>query len=126
MREPSQLGDFPPTTSPNDLPEVASLPEDREWLGERALKPFLDEVRTERLPELNRIAEHVELSLTELLQKADEEIGRASSDVEQKLPGAEGRLAQAETRHAELLHRRAKRRQDLQRQSALTLQSVER
>jgi superfamily II DNA or RNA helicase len=126
LREPHQLGDFTPTTAPTDLPAVATLPEDREWLGERALKPFLDEVRTERLPELNRIAEHVELSLTELLQKADEEIGRASSDVEQKLSGAEGRLAQAENRHAELLHRRDKRRQDLQRQSALTLQSVER
>lgn len=126
IREPSQLGDFTPTTTPNHLPEVASLPEDREWLGERVLKPFLDEVRVERLPELNRIAEHVELSLTELLQKADEEIGRTSSDVEQKLPGAEGRLAQAENRHAELLHRRDRRRQELQRQRALTLQSVER
>ena len=46
--------------------------------------------------------DHVELSLTELLQRADEEIGRAAAEVEQKLPGAEGRLAQAETRHAEL------------------------
>jgi len=42
-------------------------------------------------------------------QRADEEIGRAASDVEQKLPGAEGRLAQAESRHAELLVRRDRR-----------------
>ncbi len=69
---------------------------------------------------------HVELSLTELLQRADEEIGRAASDVEQKLPGAEGRLAQAEARHAELLARRDRRRIDLDRQRALTLQAVER
>jgi Domain of unknown function (DUF3883) len=68
----------------------------------------------------------VELSLTELLQRADEEIGRAFADVEQKLPGAEGRLAQAETRHAELLARRDRRRIDLERQRALTLQAVER
>jgi hypothetical protein len=126
LREPSQLGDFTPGMPPQDVLPIASAPEDREWLGERTLKPFLDEVRTERLPELNRIAEHVELSLTELLQKADEEIGRAAADVEQKLAGGEGRLAQAETRHAELLHRRDKRRQELQRQRALTLQSVER
>jgi hypothetical protein len=46
--------------------------------------------------------------------------------VEQKLPGAEGRLAQAETRHAELLARRERRRIDLDRQRALTLQAVER
>jgi hypothetical protein len=46
--------------------------------------------------------------------------------VEQKLPVAEGRLAQAETRHAELLARRDRRRIDLDRQRALTLQAVER
>ncbi|MGH2402850.1 MAG: DUF3883 domain-containing protein, partial [bacterium] len=42
------------------------------------------------------------------------------------LPGAERRLAQAETRHAELLARRERRRIDLDRQRALTLQAVER
>jgi hypothetical protein len=68
----------------------------------------------------------VELSLTELLQRVDEEIGKAASDVEQKIPGAEGRLALAETRHAELLSRREKRRQELERQQSLTLQAVER
>ena len=59
-----------------------------------------------------------------MLQRADEEIGRAAYDVEQKLPGAEGRLAQAETRHSELLVRRDRRRADLERQRALTLQGV--
>jgi hypothetical protein len=78
------------------------------------------------LSEVGRIAEHVELSLTELLQKTDEEIGRAASEVEQGVQGAEGRLAQAEARHAELLDRRDRRRQELERQRALTLQAVER
>ncbi len=126
LREPNQLVDFTPTNPPESLPDVVSLPEDHEALDAKALRPFHDEVSTERLPELNRIAEHVELSLTELLQKTDEEIGRAAADVEHKLPGAEGRMAQAENRHAELLDRREKRRQELQRQRALTLQSVER
>ncbi|MCC7081959.1 MAG: hypothetical protein IT530_14895 [Burkholderiales bacterium] len=88
--------------------------------------PFLTETRTDRAAEIARIAAHVELSLTELLQRADDEIGRAAADVEQKLPGAEGRLAQAESRHAELLARRERRRADLERQRALTLQGVER
>ena len=126
LREPNQLMDFTPAKAPEHLPAIATTPEDHEALDAKALRPFLDEVSSERLPELNRIAEHIELSLTELLQKADEEIGRASADVEQKISGAEGRLAQAENRHAELLHRRDKRRQELQRQRALTLQSVER
>src|SRR5262249_38173468 len=56
----------------------------------------------------------------------DEEIGRAAADVEEKLAGAEGRLAQAESRHAELLARRDRRRTELERQRAPTLQSVER
>ena len=40
--------------------------------------------------------------------------------------GAEGRFAQAEARHAELTARRERRRTELERQRALTLQSVER
>ena len=38
--------------------------------------------------------------------EADEEIGHAAAEVENKITGAEGRLAQAENRHAELLARR--------------------
>ena len=41
-------------------------------------------------------------------------------------PGAEGRLAQAENRHAELMVRRDRRRTELARQRSLTLQGVER
>ena len=124
--DPAALGDLVPAPVPGEPLDVVTLPEPLDWLHERLLEPFLEEVRAERLAELDRIARHVELSLTELLQRADEEIGRASADVEAGLPGAEGRLAQAETRHAELLARRERRRRDLDRQRALTLQGVER
>jgi hypothetical protein len=40
--------------------------------------------------------------------------------------GMDGRLAQAENRHAELMARRERRRQELERQRSLTLQAVER
>jgi len=126
LQEPSVLGNFSPTNLPENLPSIASLPEATAWLNENGLMPFLEEVRTERLSEIDRIAAHVELSLTELLQKADEEIGRLASEVERKAPGAEGRLAQAETRHSDLLSRRERRRLGLDRQRALSLQSVER
>ncbi len=136
LQEPSILGNFlpalklrqagSPTDVPESLPDVASLPEATAWLNENGLMAFLEEVRTERLSEIDRIAAHVELSLTELLQKADEEIGRLASEVERKAPGAEGRLAQAETRHSDLLSRRERRRLELDRQRALSLQSVER
>ncbi|HYS04427.1 MAG TPA: helicase-related protein [Candidatus Dormibacteraeota bacterium] len=126
LQEPGLLGNFAPADPPAEMPAVAALPEPTAWLHENALAPFLEETRKDRLAEVERVSSHVELSLTELLQRADEEIGRAAADVEQKLAGAEGRLAQAETRHAELLARRERRRTDLDRQRALTLQAVER
>ncbi len=126
LEEPSVLGNLTPAEAPEGLPSVAAMPEATAWLNDRALTPFLEEMRSERLSEVDRIAAHIELSLTELLQRADEEIGRAAAEIEQKVTGAEGRLAQAEARHAELLDRREKRRQDLERQRSLSLQAVER
>jgi hypothetical protein len=90
------------------------------------LGPFLEEVKAERVAELERVAAHIELSLTELLNKVDLEIGKANDDKENGVAGAEGRLAQAENRHAELWARRDHRRDELARQKALTLQGVER
>ncbi|MGQ9591415.1 MAG: helicase-related protein [Planctomycetota bacterium] len=126
LREPSLLGDFTPADPPEIPPSVVALPEATAWLIEQALTPFLEETRKDRLAEVERISAHIELSLTELLQRADEEIGRAASEVEQKIAGAEGRLAQAEARHAELLQRRERRRKELDQQRALSLQAVDR
>jgi superfamily II DNA or RNA helicase len=126
LREPGMLGNFTPVEPPEELPAVASVPEATAWLHEHAMQPFIEETRQERLSEVERIAEHVELSLTELLQRADEEIGKANEDKEKGIPGADGRLAQAENRHAELLARRERRRLELERQRSLSLQAVER
>ena len=126
LREPNMLGNFSPAKPPEELPPVASAEEPSGWLHKNALVAFIEEARGERLAEVERIAEHVEISLTELLQRADEEIGRANEDKEKGVAGSEGRLAQAENRHAELLARRERRRQELERQRSLTLQAVER
>ena len=125
-REPNMLGNFSPAKLPDELPVVAFEPEPSAWLNQHALQPFLEETRGERLAEIQRIAHHVELSLTELLQRADEEIGKANEDKDRGISGADGRLAQAENRHAELMARRDRRRQELERQRSLTLQAVER
>lgn len=120
------LANLTPARPPADLPAVATAPEPWAWLYEHALAPFLEEVNQDRAAELQRIAEHVHLALTELLQRADEEIGKALEEKENGVPGAEGRLAQAENRHAELLARRERRRKELERQGSVTLQAVER
>ena len=93
---------------------------------QNALGPFVEKVRAERQAEVEHIGKHVELSLTEVLQRNDLEIGRATQEVEKKVTGAEGRLARAETRHSEALDRRNRRREELRRQRAVTLQGVER
>ena len=126
LREPDLLGNLSLAVPPSSLPPVVSLPEATAWLNEQALTPFIEEVRAERLSEVDRIAEHVDLSLTEVLQRIDQEIGRAIEDGENQIVGAEGRLAQAETRHDEAMARRERRRQELTQQGALTLQGVER
>jgi len=126
LREASALGNFTPTDGPAELPAIATATEPSDWLEENVLTPFLKRTREERIGEVERIAEHVELSLTELLQRTDEDLGRAAGDVEEGRKGAEGRLTKAENRHAELLARRERRREELGRQSALSLQSVER
>ncbi len=66
------------------------------------------------------------LLLRELLNRADDEIGRAALEVEAGRRGAEGRLKRAELRHDELSSRRARRLEELERQRSLTLQGVER
>lgn len=126
LREPNILGNWKPAQRPNDLPAVAGLPEDRAWFTGKALAPFLEEVRAERQAEIDRIKAHVELSLTELLEKEDRLIGRFAEEAERGVEGAAGSLKLAEERHAVLLARREQRRQELERQRSLTLQGVER
>ena len=126
LRELGMLGNFSEATPPQDLPAVALLPEASGWLQAYAFQPFLEEARMERLAEVERIAKHVEISLTELLQRADAEIGKAAEEVQKGVPGAEGRQAQAENRHDDLLARRDKRRRELEQERSLSLQAIER
>ena len=126
LREPDTLGNMTPTNAPATLPSVATLPEATAWLNENALAPFIANVRAERVAEADRVGEHVELSLTEVMQRADIEVGHASEDLDKGIAGAEARLAQAEARHADASSRRERRREELKRQRAITLQAVER
>ncbi len=126
VREPDMLGNLTPTSVPENLPAVAAMGEPSIWLSEHVLVPFVEEVRHERTADVSRVREHVELALTEVLQRTDNEIGRAHEDTEKGVPGSKGRLAQAEARHAEVTARRDRRRGELEKQAAITLQGVER
>ena len=122
IRELDFLGNLIPAPTPGELPPPANLPEEDAWLHEHAMIPFIAEVRKERINEIERITEHVKLSLGEVVYRIDGEIGRANEDLEKGVPGASGRLKQAETRCAEAVERRDRRIKELKRQQALTLQ----
>jgi hypothetical protein len=73
---PTILGKLQPTSDAEYPSELAAQPEPSAWLHENALLPFLEEVRKERVSEVDRIAAHIEMSLTELIAKEDASIGR--------------------------------------------------
>ncbi len=126
LREPTFLGNLQPAPPMSELPDVAGREEPIAFLQAQALAPFLEEVKAERIAEIERIREHVEISLTELIAKADEEIGRFEEDKNRNVEGAAGLLAIAVEKHDQLCRRRARRLEELERQRALTLQAVER
>lgn len=129
LREPSFLGNFTAVEEALALrlPDaLIEAPEVTEWLNDIELMPFLERERAERRAEIERVRAHVELSLQELLYKTDNEIGAAQMEIEAGIQGAEGRLAQAENRHAELKARQERRRREMAQQQALSIQNVER
>ena len=126
LRDPGILGNLLPGTAPDALPAVTEAPAPIPWLMDNALRSLLDQTKADRLSELDRVAEHVELSLGELIGRADLELGKAEEDRQKGVPGAEGRVAIADSRHSELTERRRLRRLELEQQRSLTLQGVER
>ncbi len=126
LHEVGAFGNLQPAPVPDLLPPIAAEPEPLAWLHAEALQPFLAEIQGERGPELDRIAAHIELSLTELIEREDRLVGRLMEDRDRGVEGAAGNLAQAEERQSALLRRRERRREELQRQRALSLQAVER
>jgi superfamily II DNA or RNA helicase len=123
---PAILGNLQPAIEAETPSRLAAIEEPTAWLHEAALMPFLEEVRKERVAEVERIAAHIEMSLTELISKEDAAIGRWEYEAEQGVEGAAGNLKQAEDRHSLLLERRDNRRREMERQQSLTLQAVDR
>ena len=123
---PTILANLQPAELPKYLPEVVNAPEPTEWLQQNALLPFLEEVRQDRVAEVERILAHIEMSLTELISREDAAIGRWEEESQRNAEGAAGNLKQAEDRHSLLLHRRETRRQEMERQKSLSIQGVER
>jgi superfamily II DNA or RNA helicase len=126
LKDPSALGDLQPASVPSALPPIAAATDGLPFLSAGPLTEFLSEVRQERVAELDRVAKHIEISLTELISKEDEKLGRYVEDRERGVEGASGLVSQTVIRMKELEDRRDGRRVELARQRELTLQGVER
>jgi len=90
LRDPGILGNMTRASAPLSLPGVVHKPKPIAWLNEHALTTFLNEVRAERAAEVERILQHVELSLTELLNREYQLIGRLAEDAQRGIEGAAG------------------------------------
>ena len=126
LREPTALGDLQPTAPPASLPSIAYSGDGLPFLNAGAFSEFLAEVKRERVAELDRVARHIEISLTELISKEDEKLGRYAEERDRGVEGAAGLFAQTMGRMKELEDRRDRRRLELARQRELTLQGAER
>ncbi len=72
------------------------------------------------------VKEAVELSLTEIISKSDQEISKLEDEIQLGVAGAEIRRAIAENLQANLISHRDTRRKELQQHKSLTLQAGER
>lgn len=72
------------------------------------------------------VKEAVELSLTEIISKSDQEISKLEDEIQLGVAGAEIRRAIAENHQANLISHRDTRRKELQQHKSLTLQAGER
>ena len=125
---PSYILDLVPAEPP--LPPFPSSPPDlipvQQFLLEKALNTFRDEVAAQRKKDTATIAEHLEISMRAIidrvnLQFADLMEQQASGSQE---TGLEGRLKQVEDRLDELNGRLDRRRQELKQECQCTLAGV--
>ena len=114
VRQPTVFLDLQLATSGATAPAIDGLPTraaTEAHMYEDALKPFLDEISAERTRENEIVRRHVQISLEELINRAQITYGELSDrlnggDVTTGLPGL---LAQAES-HLEELNARLERR----------------
>lgn len=129
IRQPTYLAElaFAPvgTSAPSDshIPHRTHI---EQVLVEKALNPFLGEIATQRAHEVEIIARHLEISLGELIHRANmslAELANRRIDGE-NVPGLEGNIAQAEAHLDELNNRLEGRRDELAMERHLAIGDI--
>lgn len=127
LREPTYLLDLvAPSAPPADVPHIpVDEAASHTFLFERALRPFLAEVLSERQKDLDLVERHVRLCFEELISKRDEILAKHLLARDEGDPTAEGLIEIETQKLLDLQRRRDRRRQELERQRALSLQGLE-
>src|SRR5437773_5975154 len=100
IRQPTYLAElaFAPVSTP--VPSDGRIPDRarvEQALVEKALNPFLEEIAAQRTREVETIARHLEISLGELIYRANMSLAELENRrIEgENMPGLEGNIAQA-------------------------------
>ena len=96
-------------------------------LVEKALNPFLEEIAVERAREVETISQHLEISLGELIHRANMSLAElANRRIEgENVPGLEGNITQAEAHLDDLNNRLEGRRAELAMERHLAIGDIE-
>ncbi|MGA1976194.1 MAG: DUF3883 domain-containing protein, partial [Conexivisphaerales archaeon] len=126
LRQPTLFLDLSPAPKSTITPDQSVLPDKQSiesMLYEKALIPFLEEVQSERLKEIDTIEHHVELSLNELINRQNVML---AGFIERQQRGQEftGLVSQTESRILELNERLERRKEDLKRERQLTVGDI--
>jgi hypothetical protein len=107
----------------NDLPERDAL---EQVLLEKAFLPFLEEIQDQRTKEIETIERHMEISLTELIARQNLVLGALNEKQQQGVTSQPiaANIKQAEDRLDDLIERQERRRDELQRESFLSISEV--
>ncbi len=130
VRQPTVFLDgLVPAPPGTNVPNATDLPDRvraEQFLLERALRPFLDEVTTERERQIGTIRRHVEISLNTLIDRQQTQLGEyLNRQIEgHTVPGLDGLISQAEA-HLDRLNDRLERRlRDLEMERHCTIADI--
>ncbi|MYC87143.1 MAG: DUF3883 domain-containing protein [Gemmatimonadales bacterium] len=116
VRQPTMLLDVIPTPNGTAAPESQALPDRQaveQALLDKALTPFLTEVSEQRARENQRVREHMDISLGELIHRQNLQLADLVSKQQagDTTPGLAGNIAQAE-QHLDDLNQRLEMREE--------------
>jgi len=130
IRQPTLFLDLNPAARGTKAPEGMALPDRNEVeraLLDDALRPWMETAKTERAREMQTVREHVEISLNELINRAQVRLG----DMQERLggpdplQGIEGLIAQAEQHVEDLNHRLESRLKQLEMERLCAIADIE-